>query len=267
MPASKSQRQSSEPGNERSQKGYAIESGQLASTKPHWKHSPFHRSLRGVSYLCGLPSQKCLLPNTSCLGLTNPLPVFRATPFLVSNQQGRGSTSTTQKFWFYIKWTRGRRWGQDWKQVPALHPVTLLVMFHIPDCVVFGESQSRWPVMSLVWDKNSDQEGHFYSQININYSRHASRFYLPSSLGQGVINSVKKDKGVTYLASPKINASTQAFCYLSGSDRRVGGKASLGGSRDPTSSQGRSLFSQGLGGEPLKPVPVFLCRRRKKAGG
>lgn len=27
------------------------------------------------------------------------------------------------------------------------------------------------------------------------------------------------------------------------------------------------LFSQGLGGEPLKPVPVFLCRRRKKAGG
>ena len=198
MPAAERQRQSSEPGNERSQKGYAIESRQLASTKPPWKHSPFHRSLRWVSYLCGLPSQKCLLPNTICLGLTNALPVFWATPFLVSNSrkeedqwaQPRSSGFMSSGLEEDVEAKTGNRslpftqWHYKW--CFTFQIVSLLKKVKVSD-------------QSCHWfeKKNSDQEGHFYSQININYSRHASRFYLLSSLGQGVINSIKKDKGVT----------------------------------------------------------------------
>lgn len=94
----------------------------------------------------------------------------------------------------------------------------------------------RKSIISLSWRETSDQQGHFYSIINVNYSRHALSFYFLSPLGQRTRNPTEKDKGVAYLALEIIN-DTQEFCSLSGSDREKKKKIH-GGSRDP----GRSLL-------------------------
>lgn len=114
-------------------------------------------------------------------------------------------------------------------------------MFHIVDHVFLGGES----IIPPSWRENNDQQGHFYSRIKVNYSRHASRFYFLSSSGQGGRNPIERDKGVAYVAL-EITTDTQEFCYLSGSDKKKKKtrSSSPGGSRDP----GRSLLIRALCG-------------------
>ena len=78
---SQRQGQSSEPENKRSQKDPQQRVDCWCPLNPHWKYSPFVRSLRLVTYICGQPSHKCLPPRNL---LTHPS-IFWATPVLVVN--------------------------------------------------------------------------------------------------------------------------------------------------------------------------------------
>lgn len=96
-------------------------------------------------------------------------------------------------------------------------------MFHVVGHVFFGESQSY----HFLEERLVISRGHFYSIINVNYSRHALSFYFLSPLGQRTRNPTEKDKGVAYLALEIIN-DTQEFCSLSGSDGKKKKKSIVG---------------------------------------